>query len=118
MTRISAHGERKLKLRRASLAKETQREARRATQEQVQSPISNNVEGGAADRSTMDTNPTHGNGVAEPDTHDTNGNGNVDTSADGAQDEPGQVANNTNATNGVADGVADADGEGETNDAA
>jgi hypothetical protein len=115
LTRISAHGERKLKLRRASLAKETQREARQA-QEQVQSPTSINTEGSPANRSTMDTNQTQGNGVAAPDTHDTNGN--ASAPADGARDDPNQVANNTNATNGVADGVANGDRDGETDDAA
>ena len=109
LTRISAHGERKLKLRRASLAKETQREARQA-QEQVQSPTSNTAEGSPADRSTVDTNQNQGNSVAEPENHNPNGNGNASTPVNGTRDD------NANATNGVTDGVANGNGDGETNE--
>lgn len=108
LTRISAHGERKLKLRRASLIKETEKQA----QEQARSPVSN-VDGitsppspsTAADRSIMSGNDLNESGAREP---------KIDTPTAETREETN--GNTIGVANGIADGAAN--GNRNTNGAA
>jgi hypothetical protein len=109
LTRISAHGERKLKLRRESLAKQSERQAAQM-QEHVQSPISN-VDSVAsptplspsteADRSMLGDAGSNGNGVGGSNASNGNGADEIRGRANGAS-ATGSVANGEGEANGAA----------------